>query len=275
MEEKPLLIDVDSVLRAKLKDKYRYVPKCLINWLRKTVREEEMNEYLKVHGTEKNGEFSTTFLQHLGIKVTVKGEENIPADSRNVIFASNHPLGGLDGVALIKLFCDRYGSDRFRFLVNDILLVLKPYGEIFLPINKHGGQSRKAVEQIEEAMGGDYAIATFPAGLCSRNTHGNVIEDLQWQKAFIMKARQYHRDIIPIHFIGHNSKFFYRLSRVRKALHIPFNIEMLYLPAEMFKNRNSEFTVVIGKPIPWQSLDNSRTPLEWAAHIRSMVYEMN
>lgn len=275
MEEKPLLIDVDSVLRDKLKDKYRFVPKFLINWLRKTVHEEEMNEYLKTHGTKTNGEFSDAFLKHLNIKVTVKGEENIPADTRNVIFASNHPLGGLDGIALIRLFCNRYGSDRFRFLVNDILMVLKPYQEIFLPINKHGGQSRKAVELIDAAFEGDYAIATFPAGLCSRNTHGNVIEDLTWQKAFIMKARHYHRDIIPIHFIGHNSRFFYRLARVRKALHIPFNIEMLYLPDEVFKNRNGEFTVVIGKPIPWQSLDNSRTPLEWAAHIRSIVYGMN
>jgi putative hemolysin len=113
----------------------------------------------------------------------------------------------------------------------------------------------------------------FPAGICSRKTNG-VIRDLEWKKTFITKSVQTHRDVIPIHFEGENSKFFYRLANINKALGLKFNIAMLYLSDEMYKNRNKTFKVTIGKPIPWQTFDKTRSASEWAQYVKGLVYEL-
>ena len=113
----------------------------------------------------------------------------------------------------------------------------------------------------------------FPAGICSRKRNG-VVHDLEWKKTFIVKSVQTQRDIVPIHFEGENSDFFYRLANINRMLGIKFNIAMLYLSDEMFKNKNKKFTVTIGKPIPWQTFDKSRTPMQWAQHVQDIVYSL-
>jgi putative hemolysin len=113
----------------------------------------------------------------------------------------------------------------------------------------------------------------FPAGLCSRKKKG-VIKDLPWKKTFITKSVQTQRDIIPIHFEGENSKFFYRLAKIRKAIGIKFNIEMIFLPDEMFRQKNSIFDVIIGKPIPISSIDNTKNLQQWCEEIREKCYEL-
>ena len=113
----------------------------------------------------------------------------------------------------------------------------------------------------------------FPAGLCSRRNHG-IIRDLEWKKTFITKSVETQRDIVPIHFGGQNSDFFYRLANICKWLGIKFNLAMLYLPDEMYKNTGKTFTVKIGKPIPWQTFDKSKTATEWAAYVKNIVYKL-
>ena len=113
----------------------------------------------------------------------------------------------------------------------------------------------------------------FPAGLCSRRING-VIRDFDWKKTFIVKSVEAHRDVVPIHFEGRNSNFFYSLANLSKALGIKFNIAMLYLADEMFKNRHKTFAVTIGKPIPWQTFDHSKTPVQWAAYVKDIVYKL-
>ena len=89
-----------------------------------------------------------------------------------------------------------------------------------------------------------------------------------------MKARQYQRDIIPIHVSGRNTNFFYRLANFRKFFRIPYNLEMFYLPDESYRHRDKTFTFTFGNPIPYTDLDKSRSPLEWAALIRELVYSL-
>jgi putative hemolysin len=144
---------------------------------------------------------------------------------------------------------------------------------IFLPVNKHGGQAREAVKQLEETYASDSQILYFPAGLCSRKKRG-IICDLEWQKSFISKAVQHRRDVIPCYFSGRNSDFFYNLSNIRKFLGIKANIEMLYLPDEMFRQQGKNITLVFGKVIPWQTFDNSKTPKEWSEWVKGRTYEL-
>ena len=101
-----------------------------------------------------------------------------------------------------------------------------------------------------------------------------MIKDLAWKKTFISKSVETQRNVIPVHFEGRNSDFFYNLANLCKFLGIKFNIAMLYLADEMFKNRHKTFKVTIGKPIPWQTFDKSRSATEWADYVRELVYKL-
>ena len=99
--------------------------------------------------------------------------------------------------------------------------------------------------------------------------------DLPWQKSFISKAVKYQRDVIPVHFSGHCSNFFYRLANLRKFLGIKANIEMLYLVNETYKHRNEKLTVKFGKPVSWRVFDSGRKPAEWAKWVKEQVYALD
>jgi putative hemolysin len=127
--------------------------------------------------------------------------------------------------------------------------------------------------RIEEAYSSESQILYFPAGLCSRKKRG-VIRDLEWHKSFITKAIQHKRDIVPAYFSGRNSDFFYNLSNLRKLLGIKGNFEMLYLPDEMFRQKDKEISLVFGKPIPYISFDKSKSAPEWAEWVKNESYKL-
>jgi len=178
----------------------------------------------------------------------------------------------LDGICLSAVIGSRF-EGRIKYPVNDLLLYLSNLKSIFVPINKHGTQGKDNARMLEEAFASDDQIITFPAGLCSRKI-GGKIQDLEWKKSFIQKAVQYKRDIVPVYFDGKNSNFFYNLARIRKALGIKMNYEMIYLPDEMFRSKHKTFRIYFGKPIPWQTFDNSKKPAEWAEWIKNKVYKL-
>ena len=210
-------------------------------------------------------------VDYFNLTLHIKGEENLP-ETGKFVFVSNHPLGGLDGICLAAILGAKYDK-KIKYLVNDILLNIENLESIFVPINKHGPQAKDSVNAMNEAYESDNQIITFPAGLCSRKQKGKI-KDLEWAKSFVVKAKAYKRDIIPIHFEGRNSNFFYNLSNLRMKFGIKLNIEMLYLADEMMKKKNAEFTVTFGKPIPWQSLDSSKRPIQWAQEIKESVYTL-
>ena len=98
--------------------------------------------------------------------------------------------------------------------------------------------------------------------------------DLDWKKTFVTKAKEYQRDIIPVHIDGRNSNFFYNLARVRKFLKIKVNIEMAFLVDEMFKQRNKTLTITFGRPIPYQVFDHRFTDAQWAEKLRTFSYQL-
>ena len=247
------------------------IPGFVYSFLKRLIHQDGINEFIEKYGDRKGLDFADGMMEYLRVTYDVRGEENLPPPEGRYIFASNHPLGGPDGVILISFLGKRYPD--LKFPVNDLLLNLKNLNNIFLPVNKHGAMAREAAAAIEEAYASSCQMIMFPAGLCSRKIKGKIC-DLTWQKSFVTKAVQYQRDIVPIFFSGKNSDFFYNLANFRKRIHLKANLEMLWLPDETFKKIGQHFTLYIGKPIPWQSLDKSRKPLEWAAEIKRQVYEL-
>jgi len=213
-------------------------------------------------------------MRHLDTTFEVVGIETLPDkdDGRLYTFVSNHPMGGIDGVALGSVIGKHY-DDRFRYLVNDLLMNLPGLAPLCIPINTTTKKSRSFPQIVEEGFRGDYHLLMFPAGLCSRRRNGQI-RDLPWKKTFVSKSVETHRDVVPIHFGGRNSNFFYRLSNFSDRCVKKVNIAMLYLVDEMYKNTGNTFTVKIGKPIPWQTFDKSKTPAQWAQYVQDIVYQL-
>lgn len=263
-------IDVEALVAKKSPKWYKRIPNVLFRWLKRTIHQDEMNSILISYNGQTPFDFTQHVLDKLGVSISVKNEENIPRTGSYII-VSNHPLGGLDGMALISTL-SQYRTD-IKFPVNDLLMHLEPLHGVFIPINKHGAQSRAAIEELNRVFASDDVILYFPAGLCSRK-HKDGIYDLPWKSTIIQKAQQYHRDIIPAYFEGQNSNFFYRLANIRKRLGIKFNIEMLYLPDEMFRQRGNQFTVTFGKPISYQHFTKDQTKQEWAEWLMKQTYSL-
>ena len=270
MNSEPMRIDVDKVLRTRLPRHYRYIPRFAVRWLERTICQDQLNAILLKMAGKNSVDAASAALTEMGITIDEKGLEQLPEG--RYMFVSNHPLGGLDGLALISLIGNRY-ERHIKFLVNDLLMAVEPLRGVFLPVNKYGSQSRATATQIEEALQSDNQFITFPAGLCSRMQPDGTIADLPWQKAAVNHAVNYQRDIVPIYFDACNSKFFYRFAKWRKKLGIKFNIELIFLPKEMIKQCGSTLHVIIGEPIPWTSLD-ARAPKKEAARLRDIVYSM-
>lgn len=264
-------IDLDSVFKKKNPRLYRFMPKFVLSFLKRLIHQEELNDFIRRDGNTTGNDFTSKALEALDITYKVEFEDDTIDKKGRYILASNHPLGGPDGIMLIDYF-SRY-FDKVIFPVNDILMEVENVKEFFVPINKHGGQSRESARLMDEAFASDSQILLFPAGLVSRKKKGKI-KDLQWKKNFITKAIQHDRDIIPVHISGRNSHFFYNLANLRAFFNIKTNLEMLLLPNELFKQKGRNFTIKVGKPIKNSIFDKTRKPNEWASFVKKKVYEL-
>lgn len=268
------MINVAEIVRTKTK---RHVPQWVIRWLEKLIHQDECNAFLAQYGHLRNFDFLDAFLTHcLQCTYTLHqsstnnpplAEQQLRPAQPSMVFVSNHPLGGLDGIILLKILHD--AGYQPRAIVNDLLLHLTPIRDLFVPVNKVGAQAREYVALQQQLWASDDAILTFPAGACSRLQRGEI-KDLEWKNTFLRNAIRYQRDIVPVYFEGTNSRRFYRIARWRKRLHIPINIEMLLLPDEMFRAKGSHYHVYFGQPIPWQSLSSLSV-----SDIRRQTYTLN
>lgn len=274
----PLQFDIRAIIREKAPK--AHVPGFLIRYLERIVHVKQMNAFLSKYPDLEGYDFIRRVLdEELCCTASIEGVENIPTDNKPVIFASNHPLGGLDGMIIAQMIHESRKEKReLKVIVNELLMFMKPIAGLWAPVSKTGSLSKEQVLQQQAMWESGTDVMTFPAGACSRLqriNHTWLIRDLEWQKNFIQRAREYHRDIVPIYFEGQNSRFFYALAYIRKLLHIPINIEMLYLVDEMYGARGKHFRVHVLPPIPYTTFDNSKTPKQWAQYVKSIVYASN
>lgn len=275
-------IDIDKVLRERLPGMSRLIPRPLVSWLKRTICQDQLNRLLEENAGLEGADFCRGVLRSLDLKVDARNEHLLPdASQRRVLYVSNHPLGGLDGMALIDYVQRRHGG-MVHFVVNDLLMAVKPLANVFLPINKSGSQSRQAITAIDEAFAGDDPIIMFPAGLVSRlqrssarGSQQRVVADLPWKKMFVNKASQYRRDVIPLFFSGQNSMHFYRMANLRKRLGLKFNFEQIYLPGEIFNQRGRCLSINFGAPIPWHKLTPGKDAEKCARAVKDLVYNLD
>lgn len=241
-------IDIKELVASKKPRLAKWIPAFVYNGLGKLIHIKEVNEFLEMYGDRVGLEYAQAMIEYLNMSFDIEGQENLPNSGERVIFASNHPFGGPDGIALIAYLGNRY--DSIKFPVNDFLMNLQNLNSVFVPVNKHGAFSKEAAMELEKAYISDSQIIIFPAGLVSRKIKGEV-QDLEWKKHFIAKAVQHKRNVIPVSICGRNSNFFYNFAKWRRRLRIPVNLEMLLLPHETFIKRGIHLKVKFGKPVPY------------------------
>lgn len=272
----PLQFDIRAILKRKAPN--ARVPEFLIRYLERITHIEQMNAFLRVHTTEKDYDFIKLVLdEELGCTASISGTENIPTDNKPVLFVSNHPLGGLDGMIIAQMI-HSIRPRELKVIVNELLMYMEPINGLWAPVNKVGHLTKEQAAEQQRMWESETDVLSFPAGACSRLQRINgkwQVCDLEWQKNFVQRAKEYKRDIVPIYFEGRNSRFFYVLALIRKWLGIKLNIEMLYLVDEMYGAHGKHFDVHVLPPIPYTTFDNSKTPKEWAQYVKSIVYASN
>jgi 1-acyl-sn-glycerol-3-phosphate acyltransferase len=267
---KEMFIDINKVFREKNPKAYKWTPGFVVNYLKRIVHQNEINAFQDKYGHLMELDYLNEAMRYLDLNITCKGLENVPRTG-GCILACNHPLGGLDGLAVMQSISSI--RPDVKFLVNDILMNMKNFGRLFVPVNKMGVNSTDYMRNIEHAFGGDHVLVIFPAGLVSRRSKG-IIKDLDWKKGFVTKAVQYKKPIVPVYVEGRLSNWFYNLSNFRKKIGIKANIELLYLADEMFKQKKAHLDITIGASIEHSFFTRPRNHLQWCGLVQQYVYEL-
>ncbi len=263
-------IDIKEVIKGKSPGVAKVLPGFVFRYIHRIMHIDFINEMLQKHGRLNGIEFVNGIVRDFNVKENIYGLDSLPGNGK-FIFAANHPLGGFDGMVLMKTVFNKFGD--LRFLANDVLMNISNLSDLFLPLNKHGGNSRDVAKAIKELYLSDKQVLIFPSGFASRKIKGKII-DLEWQKHFIAKSIEYKRDVVPVFIEGQNSKRFYRIANWRKFFKIKWNLEMFFLPDETYKHRNKDVTIYFGKPIPYTLFDKSKNHKEWAQYVKDFIYNL-
>ena len=270
MEEFKKTIDIEKILKDKNPGLHKWMPRFLLNYLKRKLHEDQINECIWINRDKKGYDFNEGCLTYLKANISWEGLENLP-ETEGVILVANHPLGGLDGLAVVHAVTQK--RKDISATVNDILTNLTNFDGIFIGVNKTGVSSIEALRAIDSFYGSPGVSFIFPAGLVSRKQHG-IIKDLEWKKSFITRSILYNKPIIPLYIDGKNSSFFYNFALWRKRLGIKANIEMFFLPDEMFSLTNKNIHLKFGTPIMPALFDKSKTHLQWAQVVKEKVYDL-
>lgn len=261
-------IDIAKVVESKTG---RRLPKWVARLLQRLIHEREINSFIRRHEGIHGVDYLAALHKDFDVQVEWLNAQDLPQDGR-CIFVSNHPLGAFDGIGISYLLAQRYGD--VRYVVNDMLYHLDGLRSIFVPVNTYGAQARSSVEALQQVMESNIPVGSFPAGFCSRHYDG-VVQDRAWHKSFVSQAIQYQRNVVPLHFVGRNSRHFYWIDRIRRRLGIKFDICTALLPDEMYRSRGKRYKVIVGEPVSWQSLRDDPAPAQdKAAEIRRKSYAL-
>lgn len=219
--------------------------------LKKLLHEDDFNKFIEKNRHLRGFAFLDKLLEHFNFhyQVSNRSYSNIPAEGRLIIVA-NHPIGTLDGLALVKLI--RSVRPDVRIVANRVLSHMEPLKSIFLPVDVLSDKKslKDSYKAMLEALENEEAVIIFPAGEVSRITPKGI-RDGKWQNGFIKLAQKARCPILPIHIKAKNSALFYGMSAVYKPL------GTMLLVKEMFNKNGQEIRFKIGAPIPCSAISES------------------
>lgn len=238
--------------------------------LERLAHQREINHGLHVMRDTPCRQFPARVLEHLGVSCAVHGPSP-PGAARRPIFAANHPLGAIDGLALLAWLLARYREVRAP--VNDVLAEVPHLAPFITPIDKYRRQ-REASARLHQTFAGDAAVLVFPAGRTSRYVGGRLC-DGPWEKLPVRMALAHDRPVVPMFVDARLSRRFYALARARRMLGIGLNLEMLLLADEMLRPATPHLDVTLGRALePEQLRALGDSDHERAARLRARCHDL-
>ncbi len=250
------MLNVEQMIEQQLPqvDRQSWFYRPVKGFLSYLLHEQDFQNFAKRYPHLQGLEFVEQVLDYFNFSYAARDNEleRIPATGRVVIIA-NHPIGSLDGLALLKLVSEI--RPDVKVLANQLLMALPPLHPLLLPVNNMtGGTERRRLDAIAAHLAAEGALILFPAGEVSR-LKPNGIRDGKWHSGFLRFASQSKAPILPIYIGGRNSALFYSASMLYKPL------ATLLLVKEMFKQQRKSITLRIGESIPFDSFNNLQLEL--------------
>ncbi|MDE3742451.1 lysophospholipid acyltransferase family protein [Maribacter polysaccharolyticus] len=264
------LVTAKEVAKAINLDKYGFLG-TFMGWiLMRITRISGINRFYKKHKHLEGMAFLDAILGHYEINFEIPEEDfkRLPKEGAYITI-SNHPLGGIDGVLLLKLLVS-HRSD-FKIIANFLLNRIEPISPYILPVNpfENHKDAQSSIAGFKNAMahlGDGHPLGVFPAGEVSTYKDGKLIVDRPWEEAALKLIRKANVPVVPIYFHARNSKFFYRLSKISDVF------RTAKLPSEIYSQRNRAIKVRIGQPISIEMQKEQKTLEEFTDLLRRKTY---
>jgi hypothetical protein len=221
----------------------------LISILSKLIHLKEINSFIEKQKTKTNIDFIDELFESLDVSYSISAKDKlkIPSEGK-LLVVSNHPLGGVDGLILLKMISEVRAD--VKIIVNDILMNIDNLNDHFLPFDLFTGKSqRDRIEMIYKSLNNNEAIIIFPAGEVSRFSLSGI-RDSKWKKSVIQLAKKFKTPILPVYIHARNSMLFYFISILHK------NFSIFFLPRELFNKNGKAFNINIGHHIAAAAFNN-------------------
>ena len=240
-------IDIEQILTSKIRifssNKFKIIKLVLIKILNRLLHINEINNILETYHDSTGFELIDEVFEYLNFSYYLSSHDRkkIPFEGK-LICVSNHPLGGLDGLALIKAISEV--RPDVKVVVNDVLMNIENLRNVFLPFDIIKNQNqRQYLNNITQSLINEEAVIFFPAGEVSRLSISGI-KDKDWMNGAVRIAQKYNIPVLPIYIKARNTYFFYIFSIIFKK------ISSFLLPREFFKKHSKEIVIKIGDVIP-------------------------
>jgi putative hemolysin len=267
------LVTAKEVSKAINLSKYGFIG-TFIGWvLMKVLKISTLNKIYNRNKHLSNTEFLDAILEEFQIKFEIPEEDlkRLPKDGAYITI-SNHPLGGIDGILLLKLMLEK--RPDFKIIANFLLHRIEPMKPFIMPVNPFEDRKdvkssiagfKNAIMHLKEG----HPLGLFPAGEVSTYRDGKLVVDKPWEEAAMKLAQKANVPIVPIYFHAQNSKLFYKLSKISDTF------RTAKLPSELLTQKRRTIKVRIGKPISIKNQNEHETLESFSAFIRKKTYMLS
>ena len=267
------LVTAKEVAKAIKTDKYGLLG-TFSGWLlMKVLKISTLNKIYNRNKHLNDLEFLNAILDEFQIKFEIPEEDlkRLPKEGA-YITVSNHPLGGIDGILLLKLMLER--EPNFKIIANFLLHRIEPMKPYIMPVNpfENHKDAKSSVIGIKETLrhlSDGKPLGIFPAGEVSTYKDGKLIVDKPWEEGALKLIKKANVPVVPIYFHAQNSKLFYRLSKLSDTL------RTAKLPSELLTQKNRIIKVRIGKPISINELNEHTNIPEFGEFLRKKTYMLS
>ena len=264
------LVTAKEVAKAINVDKYGFIG-TFSGWiLMKVLKISTLNKVYDRSRHLKDVAFLNGILDDLQIKFEIPEEDlkRLPKDGAYITI-SNHPLGGIDGVLLLKLMLEI--EPNFKIIANFLLHRIEPLKKYIMPVNpfENHKDAKSSVVGIKETLrhlSDGKPLGMFPAGEVSTYKDGKLMVDKPWEEGAIKVIRKAQVPVIPIYFHAKNSRLFYLLSKISSTF------RTAKLPSEVFSQKNRVIKVRVGKPISVTEQNEYKSIEEYSEFLRKKTY---